>query len=832
VGVKTDPDMRSMSACLLFFRRGFSYMPYTNIRFTLSALCAALLLALSLQATAADPPASTDAATTGVDATTVAPLATPDATAASAPSSSAATTTATTPAATAATSTAPATSAASDQTGNLATVVVTAHRLDLERSEIETLTGATTTTINAAAIAAMPGGSNVQLNTVLLQAPDVAQDSFGQIHVRGDHNDLQYRLNGIILPEGISVFSQTLDPRIIESMDLITGALPAEYGLRTAGIIDLTTKGGLLQPGGTVSLYGGSHSTLEPSGWYGGSDGGFSYFVSADVLRNDLGIESPDASPEPLHDHSTQTHGFGYFEDILNDNNRVSLVLGLSNEQFQIPDKHGLQPTGVGGVTGLGPCGNGVSFYTPPCQGTDMQVLQVNGQYTYLSNNLNENQHELAQYAILTEQYSQERFHLESSVSARYTSLDFEPDWIGDLLYNGIAQNAFKSDAALAWQTDAIYHLTTTHDVRFGFYLQHDNSTSATTSTALPIDAFGFQTSDIPAVIVDNGSQTQSIESVYLQDEWKPLDVFTLNYGLRFDSYRAYSSGSQLSPRINFVWNALAGMSVHGGFSRYFTPPPFELIASETFTKFANTTAVPPGTNTEDTPPIAERADYYDFGVQQKLLDNALTLGVDTFFRTAQNLIDEGQFGAPIILTPFNYRFGKVGGEEFSSNYQRGNFSTYANLSFQTARGKDVESSQFNFTDQQLEYIAGHYIHLDHEERVSASGGVAYAWLGTRADLDMIFGTGLRQNTPWLVAVPGFPGGLSIPNGDHTPSYMEWNLGLSHAFHDAAGPLTLRFDLVNVFDKVYLIRSGTGIGVFEPQYGAPRGFFGGIAQDF
>ena len=49
-------------------------------------------------------------------------------------------------------------------------------------------------------------------------------------------------------------------------MSLITGALPAEYGLRTAGIIDLTTKSGLLQPGGIVSVYGGSHGTFEPSG--------------------------------------------------------------------------------------------------------------------------------------------------------------------------------------------------------------------------------------------------------------------------------------------------------------------------------------------------------------------------------------------------------------------------------------------------------------------------------------------------------------------------------------------------------------------------------------
>ena len=264
----------------------------------------------------------------------------------------------------------------------------------------------------------------------------------------------------------------------------------------------------------------------------------------------------------------------------------------------------------------------------------------------------------------------------------------------------------------------------------------------------LPVDAFGAQTTDVPDAIVDNGSQTQSIESVYLQDEWKPSRCLHAQLRLALRSViSAYSSGSQLSPRINFVWNALAGMTVHGGFSRYFTPPPFELIASETFTKFTGTTALPPGSNTEDTRPIAERADYYDFGVQQKLLENALTLGVDSYYRTAQHLIDEGQFGAPIILTPFNYRFGRIGGIELTGNYTLGSLSAYGNLAFQTAKGKDVESSQFNFSVDDLAYIADHYIHLDHEERVSASGGVAYSWQETRANVDMIFGTGLRAGS-------------------------------------------------------------------------------------
>ncbi len=683
--------------------------------------------------------------------------------------------------------------------GEISSVVISAQRLNEARSTIETQTGASTYTIDSQAILAMPGGENNQLNQVLLQAPDVVQDSFGQIHVRADHNDLQYRLNGIILPEGISVFSQTLSPWLISSLKLITGALPAEYGLRTAGIIDLSTNSGSLQPGGEVSLYGGSHSTLQPSAEFGGSYGQYTYYVSADYKQTNLGIDSPDGSSTPLHDHTTQTHGFAYLEDILDPANRLSLILGTSDEEFEIPNQRGLQP------------GNG---------------YVVLGQTDFLSDNLNERQHELAQYAILTWQHSEGPLNWQTSLSARYTSLHFAPDVVGDLLYNGIAQDAFKNDTAIGWQTDAAYKVNDSHTLRAGFYYQHDSSRTTTTSQALPVDDTGAQTSDVPIVDLDSATQSQQIESVYLQDEWKIFSPLTLNYGLRFDHYSAYSSGSQVSPRVNAVWQFDTGTTVHGGYSRYYTPPPFELIGTGTFTRLAGTTAVPPGTNTQDTPPIAERANYYDLGVQQLLLDKHLTLGVDGFYEQAQHLIDEGQFGAPIILTPFNYRYGLIGGVEFTANYSVENFSAYFNSAWQAAHGKGVESAQFNFGPDDLDYIANHYIHLDHEGRVSASGGASYLWMGTRFSVDAILGTGLRADLT-------LPDGSTVPNGDHTPSYTQVNFGLSHAFKlEGTGPITVRFDVINVADKVYQIRNSTGVGVFASQYGPRRGFFGGVSWRF
>ena len=677
----------------------------------------------------------------------------------------------------------------------LPTVVVTAQKLNEKRAGIETQTGASTYTIDDAAIAATPGGDNTLLNQVIMQAPDVAQDSFGQFHVRGDHNDLQYRLNGIILPEGISVFGQSLSPRLISSLKLITGALPAEYGLRTAGIIDMTTKSGVLEPGGSVSLYGGSHGTFEPSVDYGGSSGNLNYFVSADMLRNDLGIESPDGSSDPLHDHSTQYHGFGYFEDILDPDNRLSLIVGTSNDKFQIPNQSGLAPL-------LG--------------------LDVNGQTAFASADLNENQRELTSYAILSWQHAQDALDWQTSVTSRYSSLSFTPDALGDLLYDGIAQSAYKRDVAFGWQTDAAYRLSDAHTARAGLYLQHDNATSVTDSQVLPTGADGAPSSDVPLLIADNGSQTQWVESAYLQDEWTVVAPLTINYGLRLDHYNAYSSGSQLSPRINAVWQAATGTTVHAGFSRYFTPPPFELVGSETISKFVNTTAAPQVAAA--TPPMAERSSYFDVGVQQKL-SRALTLGLDSYYRRSQNLIDEGQFGAPIILTPFNYLKGKIEGIEFTGNYAISNFTAYGNLAFQSAKGRDIESAQFNFSPQDLAYIANNYIHLDHEQRATASAGASYLWDGTRFSTDMLFGTGLRADQ--MLA-----DGSSIPNGAHLPTYTQVNLGVNHAFQfTGSGALTVRFDVINLFDKVYEIRNGTGVGVGAPQFGQRRGFFGGVSKE-
>src|SRR5581483_11662715 len=446
---------------------------------------------------------------------------------------------------------------------------------------------------------------------------------------------------------------------------------------------------------------------------------------------------------------------------------------------------------------------------------------------------------------------SQEAFDLQSSLTARYSSLTYFPDPLGDLLYGGLTQYAFKRDVAYSWQTDAAYHLGDSHIIRAGFYVQRDKATSRTTSSVLPAACMGVGTIDNPYLcqpynnipgdpffnaqfdqpfpVVDNSDETQTLESVYLQDEWKIFSPLTINYGLRFDHVSAYTSGHQVSPRVNLVWKPLEGMTVHGGYSRYFSPPPFELVGTKTVGKFLNTSNAPGGGILTADAPLPEIANYYDVGIEQQL-PVGLTVGLDSYYKQSRNLIDEGQFGSPIILTPFNYRYGQQYGVELTASYSMKDFSTYANLATQRARGKQFETAQFNFAPDELTYVAGHYISLDHEQQYTASAGASYRWKYTRFSADILFGSGLRAELD-------LPDGTAIPNGAHLPYYRQVNLGINQALpflvsSDATDVPTIRFDVINAFDTVYQIRNGTGVGVGAPQFGPRRGYFVGVSWPF
>ena len=675
---------------------------------------------------------------------------------------------------------------------------VVARKLDAARSQIQPSLGATRTDFGRTSLETLPQGDNAPLNQVLLQAPGVAQDSFGQFHLRGDHANVQFRLDGVELPEGLSVFGQALEARFARSLSLITGALPAQYGFQQAGVVDIQTKTGLTDPGFELSMDGGTRGILQPSFSYGGHSGALDYFITGDYLHTSIGIENPTSNYSPLHDTSDQFHGLMHLSAILNDSTRISLLAGTSNSSFQIPNNPGQTPT-------LG--------------------LNVNGVASFNSADLNESQRENTEFAILSLQKHLEIADIQVSVFNRTSSLYFSPDPLGDLLFNGISQQASRQDVATGVQSDASWRVSDSHTLRAGFLVQGERTSANTVSSVLPVDANGVQTSTQPLTIDDGSGMTGGLYGIYVQDEFRLLPTLTINYGARFDAVDEYTHENQLSPRLNVVWQPTADTTLHAGYSRYFTPPPFELVGSSTLAQFANTTAAP--SVTQNSTVKAERSDYFDVGVSQTVVPG-LTIGVDGYLKLAKNLIDEGQFGAPIILTAFNYARGQVSGIEFTGSYDSGPWSFYGNLAYSRAIGKDIDTAQFNFTAAQLAYISQHSIYLDHDQRWTSSAGAAYTLNretvhATRFSVDTFTGSGLRADDPLT----------GIPNGLGLPTYAVANVSVVQKLELGIGRGTeLRLDVLNITDSHYEIRNGTGVGVGAPQYGLRRSVLAGFTQRF
>ena len=184
--------------------------------------------------------------------------------------------------------------------------------------------GVTSYTAGQSQIASAPGGASAPFQQVLLRLPGVVQDSYGEIHVRGEHGYAEYRINGVMLPEGLEGFGQEFDSHFIQSATLLTGALPAQFGLRLYGVVDITTKTGSDLNGGEAGVYAGSFDTVRPYIDYGGSDGNLDYFFSFSELHSDLGIENPTPSTRALHDYTNQLKGFGSFSYKISDTSKVT----------------------------------------------------------------------------------------------------------------------------------------------------------------------------------------------------------------------------------------------------------------------------------------------------------------------------------------------------------------------------------------------------------------------------------------------------------------------------------------------------------------------------
>jgi len=674
-------------------------------------------------------------------------------------------------------------------------------QLDQERNSIQPSLGASDYNITSDQIDNQAQGNNASFNQVILRAPGVAEDQWGQLHVRGEHANLQYRINDVLLPEGLTGFGEELNTRFVDNVSLIDGSLPAQYGFHTAGIVDIHTKSCAFENGGDVSIYGGSHSEVTTSFTYGGSaPGGMNYFTTGSYLEDNLGIENTTDDTSAIHDQTQQGKMFAYVSKIIDDTSRINVMLSASHSNFQVPSSPGGAPFVDGNGNPL--TNNGTSFTIPNINSEDVNDRQIEQNF----------------YGVVAYQKSEDKLNYQLSAFTRFSELNYLPDPIGDLEYNGVATTINDSILTNGLELDSSYQLNDNNTLRAGSMFTMSDAINENNSLVFPEDSSTGAVNGPEESINANNQKQGETYGLYLQDE-TVIDRLTINWGGRFDQSYAYLHQYQFSPRINTVYAINKDTIVHVGYSRYFTPPPLELQQNLNPAIFENTTNAA-GVDL-NSPAKAERSNYYDAGITHSFSPE-LEVGLDGYYKSAIDQLDDGQFGAAPIVTPFNYKDGRVDGAELSINYKKGGFFGYANTAYSHALGKDWISNQYQFSQDDLNFVADHWIPLDHDQSLTVSTGLAYDFHETKVYADLLFGSGLRDTAD---------GGT--PNNKRVGSYNPINLGLGHTFKiNAKNDIKVRFDVVNVFDEVYELRSGTGVGVAAPSYGPRRGYYGGVTYDF
>ena len=324
--------------------------------------------------------------------------------------------------------------------------------------------GANVYSLDRAAIEALPQGDQTPLEKVLLQTPGVSQDSAasGNLHIRNEHANVQYRVDGILLPDGVSGFSQLMETSFASSMSLVTGALPAQYGLRTSALVDIVSRAPPTTPGGSVTLYGGSHGTGQTVFDYGAKIGQWEVFAAGRLVMNNLGIENPTSSYEAIHDRTRQGRFFGFLSYAIDDATKLSFITGTSVANYQIPNNPG-QPPG----------------------------FEAFGISNFNSAKLNENQVERNYYNVVALTHAGGDIDTQLSFFSRYSELHFVPDEVGDLVFNGVSSDIYRASFVNGLQGDGAYRVGGGHTLRAGFTASGEKTYTVNSSIIEPLDANG-----------------------------------------------------------------------------------------------------------------------------------------------------------------------------------------------------------------------------------------------------------------------------------------------------------------------------------------------------
>jgi outer membrane receptor protein involved in Fe transport len=682
-----------------------------------------------------------------------------------------------------------------------------------KKNRVELTAPVSSTLIDRQQIEKIPTGDQVSLPTLLEETtPGILQGGYGRVFLRQDENGIQYQIDGIELPSLPSnAIEPVFVPRYIEKIEVLSGALPAEFGDHPSGVINVTTREGTEKTEGSVELNYGTYNTFSPIGTLQGQldDGRLKYFLSANYHRTDRGLNTPNPISETdqtqggaqvVHDSADGNDELGRLDWVLNNDNKLILLISNREEFWQIPNyPSSFQPTdGFFSPTNVDSFGNAGGFnYTPP--GT------------------NDTQSETNDFVQLVWRRAlSEHSFFQLGTYWQYFRLRFNNDPVNDLaaitLNPGSSPSSFYEDRHTqsgALKGDLTVRASDDHLVKTGFQIR------------------GSQTSGVLSVIGTNGnpppptlSSTDSspthnfIEGVYVQDQWTISKRLVLDAGLRYDAAQviyndAQPKYDQLQPRVGLSYLITPGTKIHVFYGRLFNLPLFEDLHE----LFASLQAGQNGSF--DIKP--EKDNYYEIGVDQQLGDHHVA-SLTAYYKQAKDLLDDAQLLNTSLSQPFNWSEGYAYGLEFAVRGEISNhWSDYFNYAYGIAKGQGISGGLYTFA-QNAQPTPGSWQILDHVQLHTASTGLTYTskkfWWTTTG----LFGSGLRTG----------------PNNvTHSPSHFSFDTTLGYEFlknDEWWNHIKLALDVTNILNNRYAIFIANGYN--GSYYASGREFFGRLSKDF
>ena len=655
------------------------------------------------------------------------------------------------------------------------------------------------THLQAERLAELPLTQQTSLpEAIVTAAPGMIRGHDDFVHIRGHEVALNPSINGVQFWENAhAVFSPGLGVDYIESINVMTGGFPAEYGNRFGGILDVVTKSGFtVRNRGALTLGVGSAQRHNAGGEFGGRTERVGYYVTVTGFMSDRFLSPP--SPRSIHNTGRGLRSFGRLDVRATESSQIKLVMMGDGVNFNLPmDERDaiLRPTFKNG------------------QRARSESLILSWDHVRSP--------EAVMQATVYQRWSRvhqfperiDRYGAQTDAERTLDTFGIKSDMTR--LYG---RHAVKGgiDLALLRPREDLYHLSQpwidfTHLPEVNEDHVHFRG---------PNVAAG-----VPRPVVFNGSKTGGQASLFLQDKMQLTSRFTVDVGLRFDRYSLAMATSHVSPRVNAAYRLQAGTVVFGSYNHFFVPPPVEnvLAGSGGLTRFVSEIGRP----LPPVRPITEN--QFEAGVTQPVA-NVMTVGVTTYYRLSDDpphtsLVPDSRF-----YTYASFDKGKAYGVEVKAEVPRSTrLGVSGYLNYAMGRVWFYNPVIAGFTTEAAHLTSTSRFLAPMDQTHTLTSGLTYQDTRTRlwGAIALEYGSG----------TPGGhgPGGDAHEDGEthehatgpglcgtRCPSHFTQNLSIGwHARADGTTPrLSLQFTIENLSNRIYLLSKESTM--VQGQYSIPR----------